>query len=101
LLEDLPEFALALTIVLAHDLGARERDEVGIHLVRDGLCDQGLSRPRRAVEEDSPRGIDSQALEELGVAERKLDHLPHHLELPGKSTNVLVMDICSLALLLL
>ena len=99
ILEDLPELPLALPVILAHDLGAREGDEVGIHLVCHRLCDQGLSGPRRAVEEHALRRLDPEPFEELGMPERELDHLPDHLELAGEAPDILVMDIRDLLLL--
>jgi len=74
---------------------------VSVDLVRDGLRDEGFSRPGRPVEEDTFRWVYPEAFEELGVAQGELDHLPDELELPGETADVLVVDIRDLAFLLL
>ena len=93
LLKDLPQALFGLTVILAHDLGTRERDEVGVHLVCHRFCDQRLPRPRRAVEQDAFRRLDTETLEEFGVPERELDHLPDKLQFPVKAADVLVVDV--------
>src|SRR5205823_3830937 len=55
LLEFLTKAFLALPVVLRHDLRALNRIEVRARLVRDGLRNEGLARPRRAIKEHALR----------------------------------------------
>jgi hypothetical protein len=92
---------LGLAVELGHDLRAREGDEVGVHLVCHGLCYEGLTRARRPVEEHPLRRLDADPLEELGVPEGELDHLPDELELSPEAPDILVVDVGDLVLPLL
>ncbi len=65
---------------------------MGPRLVRDGFRDQRFSRARRSVEEHALRRSDREAVEQLGVLERKLDHLPDASELLLEAPDVLVGD---------
>src|SRR3990170_426154 len=76
LLEDHPDGLLGLADPLRHDLGALDRDEVRLALVRDGLRQEGLPGPRGPVEQDSARRVDAHARERLRLLERELDGLP-------------------------
>ena len=91
-LEDLAEPLFALAVVLRDHLGSRDRYEVGSALARDRLCDQGLSRPRRAVEEDALRRLDTELPEDLRVAHRKFDRLADTLQLALQAADILVAD---------
>src|SRR3990170_3661941 len=92
LLKLLAEALLALPVVLRHDLGALDRGEVGPRLVGHGLRDEGLPRPRRAVQEDALRRVDPEPLEELRVLQGELDHLADLHELLLEAADVLVGD---------
>ncbi len=74
---------------------------MGVHLVCNRLGDQRLAGAGRAVEQDPLRGLDTEPLEDLRVTERQLDHLPHELEFPSETPDILVMDIGDFLLSLL
>ena len=92
ILEDLAEALLALAVVLRYHLGPRDGDEMGAALACDRFCYQGLTRPRRAVEEDALRGLDAELVEYLRVAHGKLDRLADTLQLALQAADVLVAD---------
>ena len=87
---------LAVPVELAHDLGTGKRNEVGIDLVCDRFCDQGLTGARGTVEQDTLGGFDPQFFKDLRVAQRELDHFPDELELAFEPTDILVLDIGNL-----
>src|SRR5436309_630692 len=90
LLEFLTKAFLALPVVLRHDLRALNRIEVRARLVRDGLRDEGLARPRRAIKEHPFRWIDAEPLEQFRVLQRELDHLADFHQLLFQPADVLV-----------
>jgi len=90
LLEDHPEFCLALPVELVDDFGSVDVDEMGPDLVGDGSCDEGLSRSRRSGKENPPRGVDPERGEELGELQGKLDHLTNTSKLLFQPPDVLV-----------
>ncbi len=51
-----------------------------------------LPGPGRAVEQDPLRRSDRESVEQLGVLQRQLDHLPHPAELLLQSADILVGD---------
>ena len=57
------------------------------------LCNQGLAGAEGSVEQYSFRGLDSQALKDLGMPERELDHLADKLQLPALAPDIFIMDI--------
>ena len=67
-----------------------DRIEVGARLVRDGLRNEGLARPRRAIQEHALRRIDAEPLEQFRVLQRELDHLADFHQLLFQPANVLV-----------
>ncbi len=52
-----------------------------------------LPVPGRAVEQYPLGRLDPEALEDLRVSERELDHLAHELQFAAETTDILVMDI--------
>ncbi len=86
-----PLFRLA--VELAHDLGAGDVVELRLGFVRDRPCEERLSGSRRTVEEHALGRIDSEAVEELGMAERQLDHLPHLLDRVPEASDIVVGHI--------
>ena len=93
LLEDVSEVLLALSVEFGHDLGARDRMEVRVRLRGDGLREQGLPGPRRAMEEDALRRLDAEPLEQLRMAQREFDHLADLPDLGAEPADVLVVDL--------
>ena len=75
LLEELAQPLFALAISGAHDFGAGDMEEIGVALVGDRAREPRLAGAGRAVEEDAARRIDAEPLENLGIAQRQLDHL--------------------------
>ena len=62
-------------------------------LVGDGAREQGLPGAGRTVEQNALRRIDSEALEQLGMAERKLDHLAQGVDRVAHTPKVVVGDV--------
>ena len=81
LLEDLAEPLFALAVIFRDYFGPGNRNKMGTALACYRFCDQGLSRPRRTVEQDTLGGLDTQFLEEFRVAQGKFDGLAEPLEL--------------------
>ena len=69
--------------------------EVGIGLVGDRPGDQRLARSRRAVQQHTLGGVDSQPLENLGILQRQFHHLPDPSDFPTQPADVLVGDALS------
>src|SRR2546423_10445509 len=67
--------------------------EVRIRLGGDRLREERLARPRRSVEEDAFRGLDSEPFEQFWVAQRQFDHLPHLADLLAEPADVLIVDL--------
>lgn len=101
LLERLPEVRLGLSGHLGHDLRTVDEEEEGTSLVGDGSGHEGLSRSRRSEHEDTSWGLDSDGLEELGVAKRQLDKLSDLGHLLPATSNVVVTDVGEVVLLVL
>jgi hypothetical protein len=68
LLEYLAEPPLALAISGPHDFGTRDVEELGRAFVRDRAGEQRLAGTRRAVQQHALGRIDSEPLEQLGMA---------------------------------
>ena len=75
LLEQLAQPLLALAIGRAHDLGPGDVEEIGVAFIGDGAGEPGLAGAGRAVEQHALGRIDAEPLENLGIAQRQLDHL--------------------------
>ena len=90
LLKDLAQVGLGLAIELVHHLRAAHREKVGLGFVGDGAGDEGLAAAGGAVEQHALGRVDPQALEQLGVAQRQLDHLPDAVELGLEAAHVLI-----------
>ncbi len=99
LAEDLAEVLLALSVELRDDLWAGDGGEVRLGLARDRAGEERLARARRPVEEDALRRLDPEALEQLRVPERELDHLAHLAHLVAEPAHVLVRHAGRLELL--
>jgi len=89
-LEDLAEVLFGLAVELADDLRSADVVEARAALVRDGLGEERLACSGRAVEEDALGCIDAEPLEDLGVAQRQLDHLADALDGIAHAAEVLV-----------
>src|SRR5699024_3778471 len=86
----LAELFFALAILFRHDLRPRDRLEVGVDLVGDGLGDQGFPRSGRPVEQHTLGRVDPELLEEFGVAHRQLDHFTDLFEFAVQPANIFV-----------
>src|SRR5436853_346535 len=93
LFEDVPQVLFALAVELRHDLRSRDGMEVRVRLGGDRLREERLARPRRSVKEDALRGLDAESFEQLRVAQREFDHLPHLADLLAEPADVLVVDL--------
>ena len=93
LLEGAAEIRLSLASHLGHDLGTVDKEEESTGLVGNSLGHERLSGPGRAVQQNTTRGLDTEHLEELGMTERKLDHLTDLTHLLLAATDVIVTDI--------
>src|SRR5213594_3303080 len=81
LLEDHAHRLLRFSDPLRHDLGSLDRDEVRLGFRGDGLREQCLPGPGRAVQQDAARRADAHPLERLRVLQRHLDRLAQfHLD---------------------
>ncbi len=77
-------------------------EELRVALIGDGAGQPGLAGAGRAVEQHALGRIDAEALEQLGMAKRQLDHLAQRVDRVGHSAKVVVSDVgAALALLLL
>lgn len=99
LLKCLPQIALTLTRHLAHDFRTVNQEEERARLVRDRTRHERLTRSRRAIHEDTARGLDTDRLEKLRVAERELDEFANLGHLLAAATNVIVADFVQVGLL--
>ena len=61
--------------VLLHQLAADHTNEARVRAVRDSACGQGLPGARRAVQQDSLRGVDPEGDKALGVQQGELHYL--------------------------
>jgi hypothetical protein len=100
LLEGLSEVGLGLAGHLGHDFRPVDEEEEGPGFVGDGAGDQGLSRPRRPVQEDPAGRLDPERLEEGGVPERELDHFSDLRHLLAAAADVVVPDVVHLLFVL-
>ena len=73
--EHLAHHARRLADVLVYDGGGDHFEEVGLEGRGDRTSEQRLACPGRAIEEHAFRGLDADALEELGIEEGKFDDL--------------------------
>ena len=91
--EELADELRALAYELVDELRAGHPDEGRPRLVRDGLRDQGLARPRRPVEQDPLRRLDPDPLEDLGLGQRVLDGLADLDDLRHEPAHLLEGDV--------
>lgn len=100
LLEGLAQVGLGLTGHLGHDFGTVDEEEEGTGFVGDGTGHQSLTGTGGAIEQDTTGRLDTDGLEELRVAQRKLNHLADLSHLLAATTNVVVADLVEVVLLL-
>ena len=62
-------------------------------LVGDGAREQGLAGAGRAVEQHALGRIDAEPLEQLGMAQRQLDHLAQRVDRVAHSAEIVVGDV--------
>ena len=70
LLEDVVEVGLGVADIGVEDVGDRYRQEPGSHLTGHGAGDEGLARPRRAVQEQAAAQALAVEPAQLGIAHR-------------------------------
>lgn len=100
-LEGLAQVRLGLTGHLGHDFGTVDQEEESTGLVGHGTSHQSLTRTGRAVHEDTTGRLDTNGLEELGVAKGQFDKLTDLSHLFPATTNVIVTDLVEVVLLIL
>ena len=71
----LAHYTRRLADVLVYDGGGDHFEEVGLESRGDCASEERLACPGWAVEEHAFRGLDADALEELGIKEGKFDDL--------------------------
>ncbi len=77
-------------------------EELRLALIGDGARQQRLAGPGRAVQQHALGRVDAQALEQLGMAQRQLDHLAQLVDRVLHPAEVVVGDVgAALAFLLL
>jgi hypothetical protein len=101
LLKGLAQVGLGLAGHLGHDLGAVDQEEEGARLVGDGSSHERFSGARGAEHEDSAGRLDADGLEQLRVAQRKLDQLADLGHLLAAAANVIVAHLVQVLLLIL
>ena len=62
-------------------------------LARDPFCEQGLSRPRRAKEQDALRGFVVEFFEDFGIAQTALDNFDEGILGLVKTRDIIPRDI--------
>ncbi|TFB02298.1 hypothetical protein CCMA1212_006004 [Trichoderma ghanense] len=100
LLKGLSQIRLGLSGHLGHNLGTIDEEEESASLVGDSTSHESLTGTGRTVEQDTSRRLDTDGLEQLGMAEGKLDHFSDLSHLLAASTNVVIADLVQVVLLL-
>ena len=67
--------------------------KAGVALVRDGARQPGLAGAGRAVEEHALGRIDAEPLEDLGIAQRQLDHLAQLVDGRADAADIVIGDV--------
>ena len=96
LAEGLADGLLAFPHPLAQELGTLHRDEVCLALGGNGLGEEGLPRPRGAVQQDTPGGFRLKVAEEGLVLQGPFHHLPELLFLFLEPADVFPPDVRAL-----
>ena len=91
--EHLADEARGLADVLVDDGGGDDLEEGRVDVVGDRAREQRLARPWRAVEEHALGRLDADALEELRVDERELDHLAQLADLLVEAADGRVLHV--------
>ena len=94
--EQLANHPRPLSNILLHQLGTRHADEAAVGMMRDGTREESLAGTGGAIEENALGLCDTEALENLGVLDRKLDNLLDFLNLLLQTTNGLVRRVWNL-----
>lgn len=88
--EQLPDHPASLSDVLLHQFRPTDSNESTVRVMSDSPSEQGLSRSRRSVEEDSLGLSDSEGVEEFWVFDGQFDDLLDLLDLLVESSDHLV-----------
>ena len=92
-LENLAQALFGLAIGRAHDFGAGNVEELRVAFVGDGPRQPRLAGSGRAVEQHALGRIDAEALEQLWVAQRQLDHLAQRVDRVLHSAKIVIGDV--------
>ena len=79
--------------------GPGDVEEVGVALVGDGAGEPGLAGAGRAVEQHALGRIDAEPLEDLGIAQRQLDHLAQLVDGRADAAEIVIGDVGAAGLL--
>ena len=93
LLEHLAQPRLGLPVSGAHDLRPVDQKELRIRFVGDRACQPRLARSRRAIEQQPLGGIDTQPLEQLGIAQRQFDHFAQLVDRRRHAADIVIGDV--------
>ena len=99
LLEQFAQPLLALAIGRAHDLRAGDVEEIGVAFVGDRAREPRLAGAGRAVEQHALGRIDAEPLENLGIAQRQLDHLAQLVDGRAHAAEIVIGDVGAARLL--
>eukprot|EP00162_Nutomonas_longa_P010249 comp19803_c0_seq1/m.38279 comp19803_c0_seq1/g.38279 ORF comp19803_c0_seq1/g.38279 comp19803_c0_seq1/m.38279 type:complete len:345 (+) comp19803_c0_seq1:1442-2476(+) len=99
-LKCLAQIALGLSGKLGHDLRTIDQEEKGTGLVCHSARNQRLTRAGRAIHENALGRLDTDRLEQLRMAQRKLHQLADLRKLLAHTTNVVVANIVKALLVL-
>mmetsp|Transcript_15507 Transcript_15507/g.44094 ORF Transcript_15507/g.44094 Transcript_15507/m.44094 type:complete len:360 (-) Transcript_15507:226-1305(-) len=92
-LKQLTHHPRTLSDVFLNQLTSDHTDEARVRAVRDGPRQQRLASPRRTVQQDSLRWVDTKLDKLLRMQHGDLDHLPHLFNLLLAPANVAVGDV--------
>jgi hypothetical protein len=98
-LEHLAQPLFRFAIGAAHDLRTVDQEEAGVALVGDRACKPRLAGARRPMEQHALGRIDAQPLEQLGIAQRQLDHLAQLVDCSCHAADIVISDVGAAQLL--
>ena len=99
LLEQVAQALLALAISRAHDLRPGDMEEIGLAFIGDGAREARLAGAGRAVQQHALGRIDAEPLENLGIAQRQLDHLAELIDGRADAADIVISDVGAAGLL--
>ena len=90
LLKHLTQALFRFAIGRAHDLGTVDEEELRVRFVRDRTRKPRLAGAGRAIKQQALGRLDTQPLEQLGVAQRQLHHLAQLVDGFGHAADVVI-----------